>query len=278
MWLLWLVLMMAVAGYFIYRADKKIKATFEDKFNPHEWDLPRSVELPADIKLQVTQTPVLSTQLAAVPSGVKLSYEKKASVFNQAQTKIFKALQTALNNDYILLARVNVADVLSIGASQHMHAMQAAQKNIADKYFDFLVCDKHNLSALCAIMVSDSLDSLLVTVCEAAHLPLARFKIQAAYDSSVIRASILNALGLSEIIPVQTNESVFENKESALEIRDEPEPAKKVDLVASGITLELCPQCSAVMVKRKAKSGAAAGQLFWICSAYPKCRGMVPVK
>ncbi|RZA06260.1 MAG: hypothetical protein EOO68_05290, partial [Moraxellaceae bacterium] len=46
----------------------------------------------------------------------------------------------------------------------------------------------------------------------------------------------------------------------------------------SGITLELCPKCSSVMLKRKAKNGAAAGQLFWICSTYPRCRGMLPIK
>ncbi|MAL94365.1 MAG: hypothetical protein CME40_04720 [Haliea sp.] len=30
------------------------------------------------------------------------------------------------------------------------------------------------------------------------------------------------------------------------------------------------------MVLRKAKSGANAGQVFWGCSAFPKCRTRVP--
>ncbi|GAA3714263.1 restriction endonuclease [Oceanisphaera sediminis] len=34
-----------------------------------------------------------------------------------------------------------------------------------------------------------------------------------------------------------------------------------------------CPRCTAPMVKRKAHQGANAGQLFWGCSKFPKCRG-----
>jgi restriction system protein len=34
-----------------------------------------------------------------------------------------------------------------------------------------------------------------------------------------------------------------------------------------------CPQCGAHMVERKASRGPAAGEYFWGCSRYPKCRG-----
>ncbi len=36
----------------------------------------------------------------------------------------------------------------------------------------------------------------------------------------------------------------------------------------------LCPTCGASMVKRTAKRGANAGNTFWGCSNYPKCRGV----
>jgi len=38
-----------------------------------------------------------------------------------------------------------------------------------------------------------------------------------------------------------------------------------------------CPRCSSTMVKRKARQGARAGQKFWGCSHYPKCRGIVNI-
>lgn len=34
-----------------------------------------------------------------------------------------------------------------------------------------------------------------------------------------------------------------------------------------------CPLCGSMMVKRTARRGANAGNEFWGCSAYPKCRG-----
>lgn len=35
-----------------------------------------------------------------------------------------------------------------------------------------------------------------------------------------------------------------------------------------------CPQCGDTMVKRVAKKGMNAGNLFWGCTGFPKCRGV----
>ncbi len=36
----------------------------------------------------------------------------------------------------------------------------------------------------------------------------------------------------------------------------------------------VCPLCRSVMVKRTARQGGNAGNLFWGCSTFPKCRGV----
>jgi restriction system protein len=38
-----------------------------------------------------------------------------------------------------------------------------------------------------------------------------------------------------------------------------------------------CPRCGHPMRQRTARQGAHAGQAFWGCSAYPDCRGIVPI-
>jgi len=38
-----------------------------------------------------------------------------------------------------------------------------------------------------------------------------------------------------------------------------------------------CPRCGKLMVLRTAKTGNRTGQLFWGCSAYPECKGVVDV-
>ncbi len=39
-----------------------------------------------------------------------------------------------------------------------------------------------------------------------------------------------------------------------------------------------CPECGKPMTKRKAKTGAKAGQAFWGCTGYPDCRGVRKVE
>lgn len=38
-----------------------------------------------------------------------------------------------------------------------------------------------------------------------------------------------------------------------------------------------CPKCGHEMVRRTAKHGSMAGQAFWGCGAFPKCRGIRPI-
>lgn len=48
--------------------------------------------------------------------------------------------------------------------------------------------------------------------------------------------------------------------------------------VQSAPETPVCPKCASVMVKRKARKGTRAGQEFWGCSQFPKCRGIVQVQ
>lgn len=52
--------------------------------------------------------------------------------------------------------------------------------------------------------------------------------------------------------------------------RPSPAPARTADTPA-------CPSCGAAMVKREARRGSKAGQWFWGCTTYPKCRGTRPL-
>jgi len=38
-----------------------------------------------------------------------------------------------------------------------------------------------------------------------------------------------------------------------------------------------CPSCGAAMVKREARRGSNAGNMFWGCTTYPACRGTQPI-
>jgi restriction system protein len=42
-------------------------------------------------------------------------------------------------------------------------------------------------------------------------------------------------------------------------------------------TRKFCPKCEREMVLRTARKGLVAGNQFWGCSAYPRCRFTLPV-
>jgi restriction system protein len=53
----------------------------------------------------------------------------------------------------------------------------------------------------------------------------------------------------------------------------ESTPARPTASPSPAATVPPCPVCSKAMVRRTAKKGANAGQVFWGCTGYPACKG-----
>ena len=275
--MLWLIVILAVLGVVIYVADKKIKAKNEDKFNPKDWVLPSNLELPAAMQ------PPLQPHVQPLTASVKVTYETTLSVFSGAQQSFYAALQSALAGEFYLLTNINAVDVLAAVGTNNPLATQAAFNNLAAKQFAFIVCDKTQLTPLCILDVGSTLDAQLKTACESAQLPLVKFSSQASYDSQLLRAKILAAMGLEDALQRAHNELaldiVAQTPTNNLQDNQTKEnQTKDNQMKDSGIDLVLCPECLAVMLKRKAKNGEDAGKLFWICSTYPQCRGLRAIK
>lgn len=281
--MLWVVLFFVVIGVAFYLVDKKMKAKYEDKFDPKDWDLPRSVELPDELAAKIAAPSSITPQLTtpAYAPTEKLRYQKKPLVLSPEHAQFYRALGSALADEFSVLTNINVADVLAVVETSNPLIAQVAAKNIAAHEFDFLVCDKAQLAAKCAVILGDNIESLLINACESAQLPLVRMQLQASYDPATVRANIFQAIGVADASVISALDIVDPKARSNPELTDEPvatEIETREALAGNGIELKLCPTCSAVMLKRKAKNGADAGKLFWICSTYPKCRGMVLVK
>jgi hypothetical protein len=295
--MLWLVLILVAIGAAFYIVDKKIKEKykFEEKFNPEDWNLPESPEI-EDIKPQVALT-------APVPSAAeKVIYKKKDSVLLAAKENFYSALHSAVPNNYNILTNINAADVLGIASNSSSLAIQVATKNIASKQFDFILCEKQTLSPVCVITLNESLPLFLSNACESAQLPVVIFPAQMNYDIELLREKIFQAVNkiakrdenlldettsitISDSLEIRATDSGVEKEELAEkesvvvkeEIIQKEEMVEKEEKTENDIEFTFCPDCSAVMLKRKAKNGVNAGKMFWICSTYPTCRGMRPV-
>lgn len=81
---------------------------------------------------------------------------------------------------------------------------------------------------------------------------------------------LINGAGLAKIIAGvrQTTNSPTKQAKQVLEIN--PMPLNQSNQQATAVH---CPLCGKEMVLRTAKKGPKAGDRFWGCSAFPKCRG-----
>lgn len=74
--------------------------------------------------------------------------------------------------------------------------------------------------------------------------------------------------------PIETN---YIGKFGLAPYLAQPVASPVVQAVASDAAGQSCPKCGSTMVQREAKRGANVGNVFWGCSTYPKCRGVVSV-
>jgi hypothetical protein len=195
------------------------------------------------------------------PTEGALPYQKAQALFSAAERSFLGVLQQAVGRNAIIFGKVRVADVVEPKAGLSRSARQKAFNKISAKHFDFLLCNKENLSVICAIELNDGShqskrrqerDEFLKEVCGAADVPLIQPPAKTGYVIDEVKQLIAPYLG--------DNDTPYKERLQA------PAPKK------SNGSGKICQNCSAPMVKRMAKKGSFAGMEFWACSAYPQCK------
>lgn len=182
-------------------------------------------------------------------------------------------LDRAVGKDFRVFGKVRVSDVLAPRTGMQRPAHTAALNRINRKHFDFVLCKPDDLEVLCAIELNDTShqrksrrarDEFLVEACRGAGLPLVMFDARRAYSPVKVSARIAEAI--------------------AGHVPRRPEPALRTAIRQDGPasvpeyeSAPLCPRCSGTMVKQVARGGDNAGNEFWGCSNFPRCRGIVAI-
>jgi len=145
---------------------------------------------------------VKSSQRPEQPSE-SLSYEKLNTLFSAAECAFLDALYQAVEDNALVFGKVRVADVIIPIRGMTHKQWQDALKKIRCKHFDFLLCDKNDLSILCAIELNDishntrlrkERDEFLIAACDSAHLPLIQLQAQSSYNVDEIRHMLIDHL------------------------------------------------------------------------------------
>ena len=190
-----------------------------------------------------------------------LPYRLRDDFLSAAEFSFYKVLSSLGGSRLTVQSKVRLADVFFVARPNENVTFF---NRIAQKHFDFLVCDSVTMKPLFAVELDDSShkrnnrqerDEFVENACKAAGLPLLRLPVQREYNPRELAAQI--APLVKDKIGVSTP--------------PQPEVNKPVSSVP------LCSKCGIPMVLRTVAQGEHKGKQFYGCQNYPRCREMRPV-
>jgi hypothetical protein len=126
-------------------------------------------------------------------------YRKLDVLFSPAERSFLGVLNKVVGDNTQIFGKVRVADVISPIKGMSRSDWQKSFNKISGKHFDFLLCEKNDLSVLCAVELNDNShnskkrkdrDAFLVGACQSANVPLIQIEAQSTYNISEIKQSI----------------------------------------------------------------------------------------
>lgn len=185
-----------------------------------------------------------------------LPYRQRDDFLSPAELSFYRVLTQIIADKAIICPKVRVGDILFVA---HPNENLSYINRINQKHVDFVLCDPTSMRPLGVVELDDashgrsdrqSRDEFVDRAFEAAAVPIVHVPAQRAYRTTEV-------VGL--VAPILHPQAPAEVRQSAAALVN-PSPTPT------------CPKCGVPMVLRTAKRGDKAGEQFWGCSKYPKCR------
>ncbi|MBD0786747.1 DUF2726 domain-containing protein [Vibrio sp. Y2-5] len=174
------------------------------------------------------------------------AYKSKGAVLNMTESAFYNALKTAVGEHGVVLAKVNMANIITPTKTNNKKQWFIAYNRIAKSYFDFVVCDARTLEPRVIIELDNGKElkkgkvereKLLIHVCKSANIPLIGTNVKLSYQVSKLRRLL----------------------------------AAHIDLIESDKEVRFCKRCGSPMVIKTASQGDFKGRRFFTCSRQPHC-------
>jgi hypothetical protein len=140
-------------------------------------------------------------------------YTLRDSLFTANERVFLNILDQAIGSEYRIFGMVRIADVV-VAKTNNRKKWGYLFNRINRKHFDYVLCNKTDLSIVAAIELNDSShsrpdrqerDQFVEEVCRAALLPLIWVPVQQNYSAAQIREAIFNQLNVQ--LPVSEPKS-----------------------------------------------------------------------
>ena len=208
---------------------------------------------------------------------VDFPYQSKEVLCSPAERSFMGALEKVVGNGYRIFAKVRLADVIDVQRGLSASARQSAFNRISRKHLDFVICDSGNLSIVGAVELDDKShrktgrqerDQFLDKALESAGVPMLRVKAQSTYSIKEVSSDLNSTFKISMGVQLEDNEVSIDT----MQVSDEKQIDETTDNSNFGTAAPVCPKCGGELIKRLATKGQYAGQKFWGCSNFPKCK------
>ncbi len=125
-------------------------------------------------------------------------FDKKTTIFTAAEKNFHSLLEQAVGENYRVINRVKLNDIITIRKGISKKASQTAIMQANQKYLDFVICDKNTMELKGAIDLVDTQgkgyklkkDWFVSGALDAAAIPHLRIKIKPSYSLEEIRACV----------------------------------------------------------------------------------------
>ena len=127
-------------------------------------------------------------------------YQRRGTILSPAEVGFLHALRAAIGDDWVLLAKVPLADVIQVRPKTRQS--QTWHSRMQGKHLDYVLCDYETLEAKLAIVLEQAPQSrkvrerFVVLALSAAGLPLLRVRVHEKSEPAALRKGIEEALGI----------------------------------------------------------------------------------
>ena len=233
------------------------------------------------------------------------TFDACKELFTPAERSFFGVLEQAVAGQFKVFGKVRLGDLIQPAKGLTQSRRTGLRNSIQQKHVDFVLCRPDTLEVAGVVELDDAShgrkdradrDDLVDKALGSAGIPILHFPVRKGYVVAELQEALAAPLGLKA-------GAVAEKSAEPVKLAQPwtaPEPAPTVtaarpvsavaDAPVAGIppaadkggaaeapSAPSCPACNIPMVKRQAKKGPNAGQWFWACSEYPKCRKVLAV-
>ena len=126
-------------------------------------------------------------------------YRIKGKLFSEAERSFFGVLSQAAGENFVVMAKVRVADILAPDRGLPKPAWRSAFNKISSKHFDYVLCDPSTLAVSCVVELNDKShksmkrakrDEFLRGACMSAGLRLVEVTAKSKYSVNEVKRII----------------------------------------------------------------------------------------